>query len=74
LSATLFNGWVGVPCDADDLTPVFIAIGGGDWQPAYRDWHEGKRVAKVRPLLSGRQQVILKVSDVVVDVGRLYLP
>jgi hypothetical protein len=69
------DGWLVVDCDAPDMVPVFIAVGTGPprWQAAFRDWEGGARVAKVRVAATGRQDVQLRVGDVVTKLGRVYL-
>jgi len=87
VSARIDDGWLIVPCDAPAGALVEIAarerpvIANGaatratepDWQPAFRDWHDGRRVAKIRlPAdLVGRATVRLRVAGVVTSHGRL---
>lgn len=48
-AARIEDGWLVVDCPAAaDPVPVEIGIG-DDWQPAFRDYHDGQRVAKIRP-------------------------
>lgn len=71
------SSWIIVDCDASDLTEVFIAVGRPDnWHPAFRDWEDGVRVAKIRipkdaPV--GRQPIFLRWGDHEESVGRALL-
>lgn len=59
----LVDGWLKVPCDAPDLAVVEIAIGDQDtWLPAFRDWHNGLRVAQVRSDLPDGSAIWLRVN------------
>lgn len=68
---TVVAGWLTVDCDVSDATPVQIAVGTPtDFKPAFRDWVDGRRVAKIRvPEGPGRVRVFLKVGGTVTDAG-----
>jgi hypothetical protein len=46
------NGWLVVPCSGPELTKIEVGIQSGSgapvWRPAFLDWEDGQRVAKVR--------------------------
>jgi hypothetical protein len=44
----LHQGWLVVPYDGDDLSLVEIGVG-DQWVPAFLDWVDDQRVAKIRP-------------------------
>ncbi|SET43719.1 hypothetical protein [Nonomuraea wenchangensis] len=69
-----FAGWLTVPYSGHDLSRVFIAVGDpNDWRPAFLDWADGERVAKIRPPApTGKAvKVWLKVNDSVTEVGKV---
>ncbi len=74
MSARIADGWLVVPYDGNELT-VYIAVSDNqptddDWRPAYRDWLDGQRVAKVRPA-GARGHVWLRAVGQVERVGRV---
>jgi hypothetical protein len=77
--AFLADGWVCMPYTGSDLSRVEISGGSGEWVPAYLDWHNGDRVAKVRPHtlasadLQGAISVSLRVDGVITSTGRVRL-
>ncbi len=71
--ATLTDGWLVVPYRGPDMATVHLAVG-GEWRPAFRDWHNGQRVAKVRPPVTrGRVSVRLSVDGQITDLGWIRL-
>jgi hypothetical protein len=74
VSASIFNGWVTVPYSGHELAPVYIAIDDReDWKPAFLDWENGKRVAKVRPPSSTGKpmSVWIKANGYISSAGRI---
>jgi len=77
--AFVADGWVCMAYAGTDLSRVEISAGAGEWQPAYLDWHNGDRVAKVRPHtlaigdMHGAVTVSLRVDGIVVATGRVTL-
>lgn len=71
MSAYVHEAWLVVDCDAADAVPVEIAIGKAtDFRPAFRDYHDGKRTAKIRAgELTGRHRVYLKVNGTISEAG-----
>ncbi|MGH3439516.1 MAG: hypothetical protein ACRDRN_24050 [Sciscionella sp.] len=68
LQATIRDGWLITPYAGHDLAQVHIAVSGAEgWHPAYLDWSDGARVAKIRPVGHGR--VWLRVDGEVTAVG-----
>jgi len=60
----LEDGWLLVACDASVLVPVWIKVGRDEFKPAYRDFHEGRRVAKIRSSgVSRKTTVTLRVGE-----------
>jgi hypothetical protein len=49
VSARVSDGWLVVPYDGDDRATVEISVQPNVWLPAYLDYADGQRVAKVRP-------------------------
>jgi hypothetical protein len=67
--ATLTDGWLEVPYRGRDMATVHMAVA-GEWRPAFRDWHDGQRVVKVRPPAThGRVSVRLSVDGQITDLG-----
>lgn len=77
MKARLHDGWLIAGCGETGVTPVFLAVGEpDDWQPAFLDWVDGERVAKIRPhgpigAGTGSRPVWLRVGDEISRVGRL---
>lgn len=70
----MHDGWLVVPYSGHDLARVYISAGQrqDEWKPAFLDWVDGKRVAKVRPDgLSGAVWVWLKVNGTVAQAGKV---
>lgn len=71
------NGWLIVPYSGPELARVFIAVGdrADAWRPAYLDWHDGRRVAKVRPPEpTGRARAVwLRIDDTATRIGKVVL-
>lgn len=67
------DGWLIVPYTGSDLARVHVAVGNEPqvWQPAFLDWVEGQRVAKVRArnLPERAQRVWLRVGDEITQAG-----
>ena len=64
------DGWIVVDCGADARTPVWIAVGEEELVPAFRDYDEGVRTAKIRD--TGQAgPVQLKVGSALSTVGEL---
>lgn len=69
------GGWLSVPCDADDIAVVHIAVADdpkdNDWQAAFRDYDgRGRRTAAIvfRSEYTGHQ-VWLRVDGVASRLG-----
>lgn len=69
------GSWLSVPCDADDIAVVHIAVGDdpqdGDWHSAFRDYDgRGRRTAAI-PFHSEYtgHQVWLRVDGLVTRLG-----
>ncbi|MGI5493781.1 hypothetical protein [Microtetraspora malaysiensis] len=77
VTAAVRDGWVVVsPYEGPELAPISIAVGSQEsWQPAYLDWVDGVRVAKIRtPAPTGRPvQVWLRVGDTVTSAGKVVI-
>ncbi len=76
MSANIDGGWLAVPYSGHDLSQVFISVGDqSDWRPAFLDWSDGNRVAKIRtPEASGKaMKVWLKVNGSVTNAGKIIL-
>lgn len=77
MSATVRDGWLTVHYDGHDLARVHLAVGQqpDDWKPAFLDWVDGKRVAKIRPPSPTGKTVgvWLRVGDAVTSNGRVVL-
>lgn len=77
MTVKVTSSWIIIDCDASDLTEVYIAVGRPDnWHPAFRDWEDGQRVAKIRipkdaPI--GRQAIYLKWGDHEELAGKMLL-
>lgn len=78
MTAQLADGWLLVPYDGPELAQVRIGTGRrepDEWKPAYLDWHDGRRVAKVRPPVSSGQptpvQVWTRLNGVVATAGHV---
>lgn len=64
------DGWVCVPYTGPDLATVHLAVAAGpepadgEWRPAFLDWLDGERVAKIRttPDLPRRLRVWRRVN------------
>ncbi|MFF4779397.1 hypothetical protein ACFY05_41940 [Microtetraspora fusca] len=74
-TAAVRDGWVVVsPYEGPELAPISIAVGSQDeWKPAFLDWVDGARVAKIRqPAPTGRPaQVWLRVGETVTSAGKV---
>lgn len=69
--AELRDGWIIVPYGGSDMARVEIGVGqagGEEWRPAFLDWVDGQRVAKVRPLEHGGP-VWIRVNGTAVEAG-----
>lgn len=74
MSASIVNGWVTVTYTGHDLSQVYISVGDmNNWAPAFLDYENGKRIAKVRvPDPTGKPlQVFMKVNGSVASAGRV---
>lgn len=49
MSARIVDGWLEVPCDGSERALVEISADSVTWLPAFLDYVDGRRVAKVRP-------------------------
>ena len=75
MSARLVNGWLEVPYDGSDRAQVAISAEPDVWRPAFLDYTDGQRVAKVRPPTGPRvAEVKLRVSGAVTPHGWLRIP
>jgi hypothetical protein len=76
VSARLHDGWLVVPYSGHDLSRVYIAAGSRpeEWHPAFLDWADGQRVAKIRPPdFTGNPVAIwLKVGESITGAGVLF--
>ena len=75
-AAHIKDGWLVVPYSGSDLAQVHMAVGRQrpyEWHPAYLDYVDGVRVAKIRsPQMTGQgTNVWLKIGEVVQNVGRV---
>ncbi len=74
MSARLADGWVQVEYDGPEpvvhLGVTLRTPAEADWRPAYRDWHDGLRVAKVRPA-GARGHVWLRAAGEMTRAGRI---
>lgn len=76
MSVKLEAGWVCVPYSGHDMSQVYIAVGDQEhWRPAFLDWSNGVRVAKIgEPERTGRAVTIwLKVNGSVISAGKIIL-
>jgi hypothetical protein len=74
VSPHIENGWLIVDCDAPDTASVELALGRGDFVPAFRDYDSGKRVAKARLVEGrGRTRVMVRVNGKVFEAGVISL-
>jgi len=69
------DGWLVVPFSGNEFDPVHMAVGNQspkDWKPAFLDWLDGHRVAKIRPPeRTGRALgVWLRVGSNVTHLGK----
>lgn len=73
MTARMRNGWLLVDYSGPELVLIEIGTGTGEtiWKPAYLDWVDGQRVAKIRPPVTGTTPVWLRCRDVVTRVGRV---
>lgn len=73
MSARIRDGWLELDCDAPDLVVVEVAVGNGDFRPAFRDrTPDGRRVAKIRPpanMPAGKARI--RVNGVETSAGRI---
>lgn len=71
------DGWICVPYQGPDVAKVELGIGTGPFHPAYLDWVDNQRVAKLRPTTLdnpvGNVAVGLRVNDVTTAVYRVTL-
>jgi hypothetical protein len=70
----VYEGWICVPYEGADLAKVELAVGDAR-EPAYLDWANDQRVAKLRPAHVGYPEgtvtVRLYVDGVVSGEGRV---
>ncbi|TDE40487.1 hypothetical protein E1295_31810 [Nonomuraea mesophila] len=76
MTARLVAGWLVVPYAGPELGRVHIATGrhqADEWKPAYLDYLDGERVAKVRPPApTGHPvQVWIRVNGAATAVGHV---
>ncbi|MGI5493894.1 hypothetical protein [Microtetraspora malaysiensis] len=77
MRAEIRDGWVAVPYDGPELGSIHIAVAQSpaedNWQPAYLDYVDGRRVAKIRtPAPTGRPVgVWLRVGNTVTSSGKV---
>lgn len=73
MSAEVRDGWLVTPYEGHDLAQVHMSVGDEPrvWLPAFLDWVDGQRVAKIRArVLPGRRtKVWLRVNGSVSQVG-----
>ncbi|MEU8196323.1 hypothetical protein AB0C10_21305 [Microbispora amethystogenes] len=73
------DGWLLVPYDGHDLATVHLAAAQSPtaehWAPAFLDYHDGQRIAKIRtPAPTGRPVTVwLRVGDTVTSAGTVVL-
>lgn len=72
------DGWLITPYAGHELSRVHISVGNEPvvWLPAFLDWVDGQRVAKVRArdLPARSEWVWLRVNEQVVKVGSVKAP
>jgi hypothetical protein len=77
MNPRIVNGWLVIDLDASDQTSVEIAIFSNNakaFLPAFRDYENGKRVAKVRVgSANGRAVVYVRVDGVESMAGNLVI-
>lgn len=72
----LRDGWLCVPYAGDDAAIVYLSVtargGEPEWVPAFLDYVDGQRVAKIRPPAAPPYpaNVQTRVGEVVTDHGR----
>jgi hypothetical protein len=76
VTTQLANGWLVVPFAGPEMARVEIGTGrhrADIWRPAYLDFHDGQRVAKVRPPAATGQpvQVWTRINGVVAHAGHV---
>lgn len=59
MTARILDGWLVVPYSGSERSAVHISTEDDTWIPAYLDWVDGERVAKVR--VTAPAGTILKV-------------
>lgn len=70
------DGWLCVPYAGDDTAIVYLSVtargGEPEWVPAFLDYVDGQRVAKIRPPAGAEYSAIVRtrVGAVVLDNGR----
>ena len=72
----MVDGWLVVDYDGPELTVVEIGystIGQPEWRPAFLDWLDGKRVAKIRPPVTGVVYVWLRARGRTRRAGKVAL-
>lgn len=71
MTARIDAGWLTIPYSGHDLAKVEIDTGQG-WRPAFLDWYDGARVAKIRPpRTTGLVKVRIRVNGHASDAGRV---
>lgn len=71
MTIAIVNGWLEVPYTGTETAAVEISVD-DVWLPAYLDYTNGVRVAKVRPpALSQTVQVQLKIDGNITPAGWL---
>ncbi len=79
MTPDVVDGWVCFPYDGDDLARVELGVRGTEVRlPAFLDWHDGQRVAKLRPaaLVGNAHRAVtveLHVDGVVTASARMQL-
>lgn len=73
MSARVRDGWLLVDYAGPEMATIEVGVGRNEaevWRPAFLDWVDGKRVAKVRPYAGDRPVVWLRVNGNSARVGK----
>lgn len=70
----LHSGWLVTGYDGHDLARVYLATGDrepGDWVPAFLDYDDGQRIAKIRLPGACPARAWMKVNGAVTPLGKI---
>ncbi len=77
MNPRIIDGWMVIDTDAGDHAVIEIAVFTGSSKafiPAFRDYHDNKRVAKIRlQQVQGRAVVYVRVDGVETMAGNLII-